>query len=660
MTGAKTPEPIRPPAANVRETTEIGRFLGWLERERGLHFDDYDALHRWSVDDLEGFWSAVWEFFQVRAHTPFERVLGRREMPGAEWFPGATLNYAEHAVGLLDAPDRDAGEVALLGFSQTREPVELTWGQLREQVARARAGLRRLGVTSGDRVVAYLPNIPETLVAFLATASLGAVWASCAPEFGARSVVDRFGQVEPMVLLTVAGYGYGDKEVDRREQVAVIRAGLPTVRHVVHVPYGENHLPGTVGWDELLAEPGELAFDPVPFAHPLYVLFSSGTTGKPKAIVHAHGGILLEHLKNHGLSWDLRPGDRILWFSTTAWMMWNALVSGLLVRASIAMIDGNPLYPDLRWQWRLAAEIGATLMGASPGFLMACRSAGVRPAAEFDMSRVRQIGAAGSPLPPEGYGWVAEQFGPGVLLNVGSGGTDVCSAILQGSPLQPVWAGEISGPCLGVDAHAFDEKGNAVVGELGELVITAPMPSMPVGFWGDHDGTRYRDAYFAPYPGVWRHGDWVRISPVGSVEVAGRSDATLNRGGVRLGTAEFYLVVEGLPEVVDSLVVHLEDPAGGNGELLLYVQLHDGVELDDALRHRIIIALRTQLSPRHIPDVLAAVPMVPRNRTGKKLELPVKRILLGAELDDVASRDVLADPTALDVFVALAAARGQR
>jgi acetoacetyl-CoA synthetase len=654
VTAAGTPELLRPVAADVRETTEIGRFLGWLERERGLAFDGYDALHRWSVDDQEEFWSAVAEFFGVRFATPPERVLGRREMPGAEWFPGATLNYAEHAVGLPE----DADRVAVLAYSQTRDRQELTWGQLREQVARARAGLRRLGVSRGDRVVAYLPNIPETLVAFLATASLGAVWASCAPEFGARSVVDRFGQIEPTVLLAVAGYGYGDKDVDRRDQVAEIRAGLPTVRHTVHVPYGGNALPGALGWDDLVAEPGELAFDQVPFAHPLCVLFSSGTTGKPKPIVHGHGGILLEHLKNHALSWDLRPGDRILWFSTTAWMMWNALVSALLVRASIVMVDGNPLHPDLRWQWQLAAETGATLMGASPGFLMACRKQGVRPAAEFDLSRVRQIGAAGSPLPTEGYRWVAEQFGPEVLLNVGSGGTDVCSGIVQGSPLQPVWVGEISGPCLGVDAQAFDEEGNPLVGELGELVITRPMPSMPVALWGDPDGARYRDTYFDVYPGVWRHGDWVRFSPVGSAVIAGRSDATLNRGGVRLGTAEFYRVVEELPEVVDSLVVHLEDPAGGNGELLLYVQLRPGAALDDALRRRIITALRTELSPRHTPDGIAELPVIPRNRTGKKLELPAKRILLGAALEDVASRDVLADPTALDPFVALASKRG--
>ncbi|MEV0222309.1 AMP-binding protein [Streptomyces sp. NPDC050704] len=388
------------------------------------------------------------------------------------------------------------------------------------------------------------------------------------------------------------------------------------------------------------------------------MLFSSGTTGKPKPIVHGHGGILLEHLKNHSLSWDLRPGDRILWFTTTAWMMWNSLVSGLLVGASIVQIDGNPLHPGLDWQWRLAEETGATLMGASPGFLMVCRKEGLTPARDHDLSRLRQIGAAGSPLPPEGFHWVREQFGPRVLLNVGSGGTDVCTGILQGGPLQPVRAGEISGPCLGVAATAYDGQGNEVTDELGELVITRPMPSMPVGFWGDTDGSRYRAAYFDTYPGVWRHGDWVRFSEAtGSCTVAGRSDATLNRGGVRLGTAEFYRVVEELPEVDDSLVVHLEDPDGGPGELLLFVVPRHGAELDDALRRRITTALRDTLSPRHVPDRITAVPVVPRNRTGKKLELPAKKILLGAAPADVVDRDTLAEPTGLDTFTALAAQR---
>jgi acetoacetyl-CoA synthetase len=649
-------ELLRAPAPDVRGSSEIGRFLGWLERQRGLRFDGYPELHRWSVDDLAGFWSAVWEFFGVRADTPYERVLGRRDMPGAQWFPGATLNYAEHALrGLGVARD----DVAVMAYSQTRDPVRLTWSELRDQVARARAGLARLGVRRGDRVVAYLPNTPEAVVAFLATASLGAIWASCAPEFGARSVVDRFGQIEPTVVLAVDGYRYGGNDIDRRHQAAEIRAGLPTARHVVHVPYGPNLLPDAIGWNELLGEPGDLEFAPVPFGHPLCVLFSSGTTGKSKAIVHGHGGIVIEHLKNHALSWDLHPGDTMLWFSTTAWMVWNALVSGLLVGASIVLIDGNPLQPDVGWQWRLAAETGATLMGASPGFLMACRQEGLRPAAQFDLSRVRQIGAAGSPLPAEGYRWVAEQFGPDVLLNVGSGGTDVCTGIVQGSALQPVWVGEISGPALGVDAQAFDEQGRPVVGELGELVITKPIPSMPVGLWGDPDGSRYRDTYFDRYPGVWRHGDWVRFSEVGSCVVAGRSDATLNRGGVRLGTAEFYQVVEEFPEVADSLVVHLEDPAGGRGELLLFVQLRAGTELDSALRRRINTALRTEVSPRHMPDAISAVPAIPRNRTGKKLEIPAKKVLLGAAVDDVVGQDVLTDPTSLDAFADLAATRGR-
>ncbi|SEF19649.1 acetoacetyl-CoA synthetase [Amycolatopsis pretoriensis] len=624
--------------------TEIDRYLAWLA-ERGHPFDGYSALHRWSVTDLDGFWASIKDFFGVRFHSPASAVVPDRRMPGTEWFPGATLNYAEHALG------GPAGDVAVIAYSQTRDRTELTWGELRDQVARARAGLMRLGVGRGDRVVAYLPNLPETVVAYLAVASLGAIWASCAPEFGARSVVDRFGQIEPRVLLTVAGYRYGTKDVDRRAEVAEIRAGLPTVEHVVHVPYGGHDLPDTLAWNDLLTEsaPG---FEPVGFAHPLCVLFSSGTTGKPKAIVHGHGGILLEHLKNHALSWDLRPGDRILWFSTTAWMMWNALVSGLLTGASIVLVDGNPLHPDLAWQWRLAAETRATLMGASPGFLMACRKAGLDPAASHDLSALRQLGAAGSPLPAEGYHWVHERF-PGVLLNVGSGGTDVCSGIVQGGPLQPVVAGEISGPCLGVDAKAFDEHGAQVVGELGELVITAPMPSMPVGFWGDDTGARYRDTYFGTYPGVWRHGDWIRFSPEGSCVIAGRSDATLNRGGVRLGTAEFYAVVEELPEVDDSLVVHLEDPAGGNGDLRLYVVLRDAV-LDAPLRAKIASALKSALSPRHVPDTITAVPVIPRNRTGKKLELPVKKLLLGARAGDVVGADVLADPTALDHFGARA------
>jgi acetoacetyl-CoA synthetase len=638
------------PPPDAREQTEIGRYLAWIERERGLVFPGYDELQRWSVDDLPGFWSSIWEFFAVKAHAPYSTVLASDAMPGATWFPGARLNFAEHLVGA----DEDVDEIAVVSRSQTREPVDLTFGELREQVARARAGLLRLGVGPGDRIVAYMPNIPETLVAFAATASIGAVWASCAPELGPRSVVDRLVQLEPTVLLTVGGYGFRDRSIDRREEVATVRAALPTLRHVVHVPYGEHVVPDALSWGELLAEPGPLTFDPVAFEHPLFVLFSSGTTGKPKAIVHGHGGILLELSKAHALSWDLKPGGRLLWFSTTSWMMWNALVAALLVRSSIVMLDGDPGWPDMGWQWRVAEETRPSFMGVSPAFLMACRKAGLEPGREYDLSSIRVFGTAGSPLPVEGYRYVYEQLGPEVMLLNGSGGTDVCSGIVGGSPLIPVYEGEISGRLLGVAAEAFDLDGKPVVGALGELVITKPMPSMPVELWGDADGSLYRSSYFDMYPGVWRQGDWIRFSERGSSIVTGRSDATLNRGGVRLGTGEFYSVIEELPEITDSLVVHLEDDEGA-GELVLFVVLADGVVLDDELRGRIAGALRSELSPRHVPDTIRAVPAIPRTLTGKKLEAPVKRILRGEPAESVASRDSLLDPTALDLFAAIAA-----
>jgi acetoacetyl-CoA synthetase len=644
------PRVLWAPPPDVREFTEVGRFLSWLEAERGLVFGDYDALQRWSVDDLAGFWSSVWDFFAVKAHAPYTATLASDEMPGATWFPGALLNFAEHLVG----EPEDAETLAVVSRSQTRDPVDLTFAELRDQVARARAGLARLGVGPGDRVVAYLPNIPETLVAFAATASIGAVWASCAPELGARSVIDRLAQLEPTVLLTVGGYGYRDRSIDRREEVATIRAALPTLRHVVHVPYGEHVVGEATSWDELLAEPGPLEFLPVPFDHPLFVLFSSGTTARPKAIVHGHGGILLELLKAHAFSWDLKPGGRLLWFSTTSWMMWNALVAALLVRSSVVMLDGDPAWPDLGWQWRVAEETRPTFMGVSPAFLMACRKAGLEPSRDHDLGSIRVFGTAGSPLPAEGYRYVYDQLGPDVLLVNGSGGTDVCSGIVGGSPLLPVYEAELSGRLLGVAADAFDASGRPLVGELGELVITRPMPSMPVELWGDIDGLLYRSSYFEMFPGIWRQGDWISFTERGSCVVTGRSDATLNRGGVRLGTGEFYGVVEELPEILDSLVVHLEDNESGAGELLLFVVVAEGAELDDDLRGRIAKALRTQLSPRHVPDAIRAVPAIPRTLTGKKLEAPVKRILRGDPVDAVASKDSLLDPLALDVFAAIA------
>ncbi|HYZ81424.1 MAG TPA: acetoacetate--CoA ligase [Solirubrobacteraceae bacterium] len=642
------------PPADLRQSTEVGRFMEFAEGRSGRRFAGYDDLWRWSVEDLEGFWGAIWAFFELRSHADFERVLAAREMPGAVWFPGARLNYAEHLVGR----DEDVDRVAVVAQSQTRPEMELTFGELRAQAARARAGLQRLGVGPGDRVVAYMPNIPETLVAFIATASLGAIWAACAPEFGARSVIDRFAQIQPKVMLTVGGYGFRDRYVSRLAEVAAIRGRLGTLEHVVGVPYGEASVPDAVPWSELLSVDGQLAFEPVAFDHPLYVLFSSGTTGLPKAIVHGHGGQLVEHHKNQGLGWDLKPGTRLQWFSTTAWMMWNALVSALLLRASIVMLDGDPAWPDLAEQWRLAERNRPTVMGVSPPYLMACRKAGLNLRDDFDLSSIRVLCTAGSPLPAEGYRWVYDQLGPDVCLVNGSGGTDVCTGIVSGCPGAPVYEGEISCASLAVDAKAFDKEGNQVVGELGELVITSPMPSMPVALWGDEDGERYRASYFDRYPGVWRQGDWIKFTSRGSCVLTGRSDATLNRGGVRLGTSEFYSVVEEFPELADALVVHLEDDGGGMGELLLFVVGSPGATVDDELLGRVRTALRTELSPRHVPDQIIAVDAIPRTLTGKKLEAPVKRLLRGEPAEKVASRDSLTDPSALDAFVALAAERG--
>jgi acetoacetyl-CoA synthetase len=638
------------PPADVRDRTRVGDFLRFVERTHGLRFDDYASLWQWSVGDLSGFWSAVWTYFGVTATAEPRDAIADVRMPGAKWFPGATLNYAEH---VLRMPGITDDETVVLAYSESRPPVRLTAGELREQVRRARAGLSRLGVQRGDRVAAYAPNIPETFILMLASASLGAIFSSCAPEFGTRSVVDRWRQIEPTVLLAVDGYRYGDKPVDRAVEVAEIRAALPSLVHVVSLPYLDADLGG--GWSDLSAPTDEpLTFEAVPFDHPLYVLYSSGTTGLPKPIVHGHGGILLEHLKTLALHSDLGPGDRFFWFTTTGWMMWNFLVSGPAVGSAIVMYDGNPAHPDLTTLWRLAAEAGITYFGTSAPFLLACRKAGIVPGELADLSRVRALGSTGAPLPPEGFRWVYEAVNPGLQLQSISGGTDMCTGFVGASPLLPVYEGEISCRYLGAKVEAFDEQGGSVVGSVGELVITAPMPSMPVGFWNDPDGSRYREAYFDTYPGVWRHGDWITITERGTCVITGRSDATLNRGGVRLGTSEFYSVVEGLDEVVDSVVVHLEDGHGGAGELLLFVVLADGLELDDALRSRIGRELRTSLSPRHVPDEIHQIRSVPRTLSGKKLEVPVKRILQGTPAEAAAAKGALANPESLAGFEALA------
>ncbi|WP_027345554.1 acetoacetate--CoA ligase [Hamadaea tsunoensis] len=655
------------PPEGVRDSAQIGRYLRWLSAERGLDFQGYDDLWTWSVTDLPGFWRSIWDYFGVVAHTEPTSTMapgydagaafgpGTPFGPRGTWFPGATLNYAEH---VLRMPGVDGDTPMVLGYSQTREPVTLTAAELREQVRRAAAGLRRLGVGRGDRVCAYLPNVPETFVLMLATASLGAVFSSCAPEFGTRSVTDRWTQIAPKVLVVVDGYAYGDKIVDRRPEVAAIRAALPSLVATVTVDYAGLGQDADLRWDELTGPTDEpLTCTPVAFDAPLYVLYSSGTTGLPKPIVHGHGGILLEHLKMLALHHDLGPGDRMFWFSTTGWMMWNFLVSAPAVGSAIVLFDGNPGWPDLGGLWRLAESAGMTYFGTSAPFLLACRKAGIVPRELADLDRVRGLGSTGAPLPPEGFRWVYTDVSDSLQLQSLSGGTDVCTGFVGASPLNRVYEGEIAARCLGAAVAAFDPTGHPVAGELGELVITAPMPSMPVGFWGDTDDARYREAYFDVFPGVWRHGDWITITDRGTCVITGRSDATLNRGGVRLGTSEFYSVVEGLDEVVDSVVVHLEDAEGGAGELLLFVVLADGLDLDDALRARIARELRTALSPRHIPDAIYQVAAAPRTLSGKKLEVPVKRILTGTPVERAAAQGALANPESLVAFEELATRR---
>jgi acetoacetyl-CoA synthetase len=636
----------------------MARYMRWVAEREGLELDGYHDLWRWSVDELERFWASIWEFCGVRSSKGYERVLDSPEMPGARWFPGARLNYAENLLA-----DRPAAEVAVLHASELRELDRLTWGELREQVARAAAGLRALGVGRGDRVVAYMPNIPETLVAFLATASIGATWSSAAPEFGARSVIDRFAQIEPKVMLAVDGYRHGGKDFDRREVLASIVKELPTVQHTVLLPYltPDADLPSSLAasarsWAELLdaGADAELSFEQVPFEHPLWVLYSSGTTGLPKAIVQGHGGILLEQLKKR-MHLDLRRGDRMFWFTTTGWMMWNFLVGCLLSDAAIVLYDGSPAHPDAGMLWGLAERTGMTCMGVSAGLLASMEKAGVEPR-EHDLGALRGIGSTGSPLSPESFRWVYGHVRPDVWLFSTSGGTDVCTAFVAGCPLLPVYEGEIQCRALGCAVEAWDEHGNSLLDEVGELVITKPMPSMPLYLWGDDDGERLRESYFAMYPGVWRHGDWIRITPRGGAVIYGRSDSTINRQGVRMGTSEIYRAAAGVPDVLDALVVDVPRRGGADaGELsmILFVVLRAGVELDEELAGRIKRRIREDCSPRHVPNEIRQIQEVPRTLSGKVLEVPVKRILMGAPPQEAASIDSLANPRSLDYFVEL-------
>ena len=637
-----TPTPERIEAATLT------RYQRWLAAERGVQTSDYASLWQWSVGDLEGFWRSVVDFFDLRFEVASDVVLGDRSMPGAEWFPGSTISYAEHVFrGKAD----DA--LAIQHASELRELASITWGELRDETARIAAGLRSLGVGPGDRVAAYLPNIPETVAAFFACASIGAVWSSAAPEFGARSVIDRFSQIEPKVLLAIDGYRYGGKDFDRSAIVEQVVAELPGDPPVVRLGY----LDGT-GWPVGFADRGvpapELTFTAMPFEHPLWVLYSSGTTGLPKPIVHSQGGMLLEQIKKGHLHLDAQAGDRVFWFSTTGWMMWNFLVGVLLTDASIVLFDGNPGHPSLDTLWDLAERSEMTCFGTSAAFIASSMKAGIEPRAGRELARLRSVGSTGSPLSPEGFRWIYDHLGADTWLFSTSGGTDVCTAFVGGVPTLPVYEGEIQARALGAAVESWDESGRSVVGEVGELVITQPMPSMPIYFWGDAEGERYRDAYFSMFPGIWRHGDWLEITERGGAIIYGRSDSTINRGGVRMGTSEIYRAVLALDELVDALVID-RPREGTDGWMSLFVVVRPGAALDDELIAAIRKRIREDCSPRHVPDEIVPIAEVPRTLSGKVLEVPVKRILMGTPVEQAASRESLANPAALDPFVAMAA-----
>ena len=654
-----TPDVLWRPTPESIGATRLAEFTAWVTEKRGLSFGDpvdYDTVWRWSVEHLDQFWADVADWSGVLPGVPDDRVLTRREMPGAEWFPGTTLNYAEQALRLATAE-----HPALIAVAEGSEPGEISWASLRGQVGAFAATLRRLGVRPGDRVAGYLPNVPEAVVAFLGAASIGAVWSSCAPDFGTRAVLDRFVQIEPTVLVAVDGYRFNGKDYDRRDVVAELRAAMPSVRETISVPrLFPDELPvDALSWAETVADPQDPEFAPLPFDHPLWIVYSSGTTGLPKGIVHGHGGVVVEQHKQAALHMDIGVGDRFFWYASTAWIMWNISTSALLLGATVVVYDGAPTYPSVDALFALAERTGITFFGTSPGYLGACEKAGERPGEQHDLSAVRMLGVTGSPLPSSTYRWVYDAVGRDLFLGSLSGGTDVATGFIGSTPLLPVTVGELQRPMLAVAAASWNEDGEPVTGELGELVITEPMPSMPLYFWNDPDGTRYREAYFEPWPGVWRHGDWLEITDRGTCLITGRSDSTLNRGGVRMGTADIYAAVESIPAVVDCVVLGVEQPDGGYW-MPLFVQLAPGSELTDELQAQLKAAIRTQASPRHVPDEIIAVPGVPHTRTGKRLEVPLKRLFQGVEPAKAVNLGTVDDAASVEHYIALAKARAAR
>lgn len=639
------------PSSEVIENANLTDFMRWLDDNHSLQFNDYADLWEWSVTEIGDFWQAIWDYAGVVASTPGTAALGDKSMPGTEWFPGATLNYAENIFAKLTAD-----QPVMLYKTEGQPVIEVSVKELTEQVAALRQALVGMGVTKGDRVAAYLPNAPEAMISVLAVTSIGAIWSSCAPDFGPQSVLDRFTQIEPKVLITVDGYQYGGKQFDRKDTVKQLREALPTVEHVIVIPQLDSGpIADTHRWQDILAANAgaQLAFEQVPFNHPLWILYSSGTTGLPKPIVQGHGGCLLEHIKATTFHNDLKPDDVFFWFSSTGWMMWNYMLGCLLTGCTIFLYDGSPGYPSLDILWQLAEEVGLTYFGTSPAFVSACMNAKLHPNQTYDLSKIRGVGSTGAPLTVDGFQWIYDNINSNLALESLSGGTDLCTAFVGGARIKPVYVGEIQGASLGAKIQAFDPAGEPVIGEVGELVITEPMPSMPLFFWNDAENARYKASYFEMYPGVWRHGDWIKFNERGGCVIYGRSDSTINRKGVRMGTSEIYRCVESLEEVLDSLVIDLE-MLGRDSYMPLFVVLREGIELDDDLKKRIKNKLRSDVSPRHAPNDIFSIDEVPYTLSGKKLEIPVRRVLLGQDPNKVVNRGAMRNPQTMDYFIKLA------